>query len=164
MSTGISRLQLLLERDADLGVHCYFDTLLHVPSYSTTETPKWYSYLLPHNGNVRAVKLRLGHGADVDTQPWSLRSPFHDMSLHGVRYASDSRSDRSGTTVSERPSVTRSTVHFCHLHSSSRLSPLPSPSRLDNRRRVTANKSFSFPLSQPPAFLSPSLFVSFIVL
>jgi len=56
MSTGISRLQLLLERDADLGVHCYFDTLLHVPSYSTTETPKWYSYLLPHNGNVRACK------------------------------------------------------------------------------------------------------------
>src|SRR5258708_2606670 len=28
------------------------------------------------------------------------------------RYALDSRSDRSGTTVSERPSATRSTVHL----------------------------------------------------
>src|SRR5258708_7618562 len=45
----------------------------------------------------------------------------------------------------------------CSLFHSSRLYLLP-PSRIDHRRKITANKSLSFPLSQPLSLFLPVCF------
>src|SRR6266446_7462937 len=77
-----------------------------------------------------------------------------------VRSASDSRSDRSGTTVSERPSATRPTrrVHIFLPHFSLPSSLLAHRLPLVHRRKTTTTKFRSFPPPQPPAFPFPSYF------
>jgi len=83
-----------------------------------------------------------------------------------VCFASDSRSDRSGTAVSERPSATSATrptrrCSFFLPHFSLPSSPLIHHFPLDYRRKTTANKLRSFPPSRPPLFSFP-LFPSYV--
>jgi hypothetical protein len=80
---------------------------------------------------------------------------LHTYCARRVRIASRSGWDRSGTTYrsARRPRV-RLLIFLLSSPLASRLSPLPSPSlsTRPHRRKITANKSLSVPLSQPPAF------------
>src|SRR5260370_39015903 len=80
-----------------------------------------------------------------------------------VRIASYSRSDRSRNCRVGAPVGHAFDAFFLlSSHLASRLYSHP-PSRLDHRRKTTANESLSIPLSQPPAFpFSSYLFFSFL--
>jgi hypothetical protein len=70
-------------------------------------------------------------------------------------------SDRSGTTVSERPSAMSRLVHFssscfhCLFLDSTLVHRLP----LKHRHKIPADESHSFPPSQPPPFPFPFPFI-----
>ncbi len=80
-----------------------------------------------------------------------------------VRRASDSRSDWSGTIISERPLATHRHVMFISLCFLQPLIDLIHRLPLHHLRKTTANESHSFPPSWPSSFLSFSFILLFII-
>src|SRR5258707_729323 len=82
---------------------------------------------------------------------------------NAVRIASYSRLDRSRNCRVGAPVGHAFDAFFLlSSHLTSHLYSHP-PSRLDHRRKTTANESLSIPLSQPPAFPLLSHFFSFFL-